>query len=125
ARNDTAVTFTRDGNLFLASLDPRDAGAALVQLTDIGPPASSTPRATVAQSSSQQIARDEELNLIEHLKRQQEVGKADESARSQARSVDTIPQFLLGPQQTVSALQLSGDAAFGRHGAARKADGEP
>jgi dipeptidyl aminopeptidase/acylaminoacyl peptidase len=92
ARNDTAVTFTRDGNLFLMSLDAAGSSPTEVQLTDVSAPADGAPagggrgamgggaagqRGGSAQgqggtTDSQRLLRDEEMKLIEHLKREAE-----------------------------------------------------
>lgn len=96
ARNDTAVTFMRDGNLFLMALDGAASSPAEVQLTDVAAPPSETPAAAAAGArgvtagqrggaqggrgggdqaltESQRLLRQEEQNLIEYLKRQAEV----------------------------------------------------
>jgi acetyl esterase/lipase len=94
ARDETAVTFIRDGNLFLMTLDGAGGGPAEVQLTDI-PPASAGADAGGGQrgatgaiggigprggqgaaqaaggaqpTDSQRVLRQEELALIEHLR---------------------------------------------------------
>jgi len=43
ARNDTAITFMRDGNLFLMTLDGGGAGPAEIQLTDVAAAPDSVP----------------------------------------------------------------------------------
>jgi hypothetical protein len=45
ARNGSAVTFVRDGNLFLLSLDGSSEGPAEVQLTDVTAPGGAAPAA--------------------------------------------------------------------------------
>ncbi|MFI5177542.1 MAG: prolyl oligopeptidase family serine peptidase [Vicinamibacterales bacterium] len=98
ARNDSAVTFTRDGNLFLMSLEASSA-APFEQLTDIVPadtPATAaaanaagrgagggrgggatgrggaTATATATDTESQRYLRDEERSLIDYIRRQAE-----------------------------------------------------
>jgi dipeptidyl aminopeptidase/acylaminoacyl peptidase len=96
ARNDTAVTFVRDGNLYLISLDGTANSPAEVQLTDVAAPANETAtqtggargaaaggrgggqgaRGTTASdqalTESQRILRQEQQNLIDYIKRQAE-----------------------------------------------------
>jgi dipeptidyl aminopeptidase/acylaminoacyl peptidase len=93
ARNDTAVTFMRDGNLYLISLDGTANSPAEVQLTDVVAPASETAvqaggargaaaggrgggqgargaaASEQALTESQRILRQEERNLIDYIKR--------------------------------------------------------
>ena len=97
ARNDTAVTFMRDGNLFLVSLDGAGNGASFAQLTDVvasAPPtaaasASAPVGATAGQgrgraggagaaggdanlTEAQRLLRDQEKQLIEFIRKQAE-----------------------------------------------------
>ena len=58
ARNDTHVTYVRDGNLFLVPIDGR-SGGIVTQLTDVGPK-KTEPRLT----ESQKFLRDEEQELL-------------------------------------------------------------
>ena len=137
ARNDTAVTFVRDGNLFLLSLDGSEQ-PALVQLTDIVPadaPPAAAPAAgqrggdgrggargagqggrdaqsTSAETASQKVLREEELKLIEHLKRLQTERDAARSAGPATTPIEPIARLQLGPRQTLADLQLSGDGTF-------------
>jgi len=101
ARNDTAVTFLRDGNLYLMTLDGAANMPTEVQLTDVVAPPSETPApaATGARGTatglrgggagqgargggdqqlteSQRVLRQEEQNLFEYLKRQAEQRQA-------------------------------------------------
>ena len=95
ARNDTAVTFTRDGNLFLMSLEASSA-APFEQLTDIVPaetPATAaaanangrgagggrgggrggaTATTAATDTESQRYLREEERDLIDYIRRQAE-----------------------------------------------------
>jgi len=59
AKNDTAITYVRDGNLFLVPLD----GAGVQQLTDVGPKRND-PRLT----DSQKFMRQAEEKLLEAVK---------------------------------------------------------
>jgi dipeptidyl aminopeptidase/acylaminoacyl peptidase len=98
ARNDSAVTFLRDGNLFLVSLDGTGNGASFAQLTDVvaaaGPtsaPAAAAAGATVGGrgagdgrgggagrggdanlTEAQRLLRDQEKQLIEFIRKQAE-----------------------------------------------------
>jgi dipeptidyl aminopeptidase/acylaminoacyl peptidase len=98
ARNDTAVTFTRDGNLFIMSLDPKDEATAFAQLTDINVAADTPPAAAAAaagrgatggrgaagaaggrgagtgaagMTDAQRLLAEQERQLMEYLKNQQ------------------------------------------------------
>jgi dipeptidyl aminopeptidase/acylaminoacyl peptidase len=102
ARHDTAVTFMRDGNLFLVPLAPGD-GPAVAQLTDVVPPADATTtaadgqragvggrggrggqasqsaqgsQATTAElTDSQRLLQEENQKLIQYLQQQQQNGQ--------------------------------------------------
>ena len=94
ARNDTAVTYVRDGNLFVVSLDA--ASPALVaQLTDVGPK-KPEPRLT----DSQKFIRDEEEKLIGFLKEQKE----DKKRTKRRTRSDKLPALELQDRQ--SAVDL-------------------
>ena len=101
ARNDTAVTFTRDGNLFIMSLEASTSAdaVAFAQLTDIVPADTTAPAAaanaagragaagqrgggagaaggrgagaTATQTDAQRLLAEQERALIEFLKNQQ------------------------------------------------------
>jgi dipeptidyl aminopeptidase/acylaminoacyl peptidase len=98
ARNDTAVTFTREGNLFIMSLEAAGDAPALAQLTDIvAPEPAAAPatapgarnggaggraggagaaggrgaQATAAQTEAQRLLAEQERALIEFLRNQQ------------------------------------------------------
>jgi dipeptidyl aminopeptidase/acylaminoacyl peptidase len=100
ARNDTAITFVRDNNLFLMSLDGAAGSPVEIQMTDIVAAGASAPTATQAQAArggtgqgrgaaassnqgtrgedqsqteSQRILRQENQDLIAYLKRQAEL----------------------------------------------------
>jgi dipeptidyl aminopeptidase/acylaminoacyl peptidase len=136
ARNDTAVTFIRDGNLFVVSLEAANQ-PALVQLTDIvtadqaGVTAAAgrgaggrggrgagaagqvaqTTQTTAAETEAQRILRQEQLQLIEHLKREAEP-PTGRGARSGGPPSEPIARVLLGPRQTLTDLQLSADERY-------------
>jgi len=99
ARNDTHVTYVRDGNLFILPVDSASSGI-VTQLTDVGPK-KTEPRLT----DSQKFLRDEEEKLIEFLRTQKEQKKKDEE---KARK-DKLPAFELQDRQSAADLMLSPD----------------
>jgi dipeptidyl aminopeptidase/acylaminoacyl peptidase len=99
ARNDTAITYVRDGNLFLVPLDG-GAGAGVQQLIDVAP-RRPEPRLT----DSQKFIRDEQEKLLEAIREQKErKKKADERAKE-----DKLPALELQDRQTAADLMLSPD----------------
>lgn len=150
-RNDTAVTFMRDGNLYLMSLDGSANTPAEVQLTDVVAAAGETPAPAQAAGArggaagrggaggggqgarggsdqtltdSQRILRQEELNLIEYLKRQAELrqqggrgvggrgGRGGGPGGPAGPPAEPIARFQPGARQTVTDLQLSADENY-------------
>lgn len=137
ARGDNAVTFMRDGNLFLMTLDGGGSAPAEVQLTDVvaagdaaatagrgaagGLGATSGRGATPILTDSQRTMRDEERNLIEYLKRQAELrlqgGRGGGGGRGGrggpggpgGATGETIARFQLTARQSVSDMVLSAD----------------
>jgi dipeptidyl aminopeptidase/acylaminoacyl peptidase len=99
ARNDTHVTWTRDGNLFIA---PIDGGASplLTQLTDVAP-RRPEPRLT----DSQRFLRDEEEKLIDFVEKQ----KAEKKKTEDEQKKNRLPTFELQERQTAADLMLSPD----------------
>lgn len=69
ARHETAVTFTRENNLYLVSLDGAMAGGIL-QLTDIEPR-----KRDARDTDSQKFVKTEETQLIEHTRTEAEKKK--------------------------------------------------
>jgi dipeptidyl aminopeptidase/acylaminoacyl peptidase len=99
ARNDTHVTYVRDGNLFIVPVG-QGAGSVVTQLTDVAP-RRTEPRLT----DSQKFIRDEEQKLIEYVReRKQERDQADARAKK-----DKLPSFELQDRQSGSDLMLSPD----------------
>ena len=96
ARRESAVTFTRDNNLFLVPLESGE----LTQLTDVHPK-KRDPRET----ESQKFIKAEEQKLIEHTRIEAEKKKRAEE-KDKARE---LPKFELGERQTADDLQLSAD----------------
>src|SRR5262245_27877189 len=99
ARRETAVTFTRENNLFVVPLDSGE----ITQLTDIQPK-KRDPRET----DSQKFVKAEEQKLIEHTRVEAEKKKKNE-AKEKARA---LPKYELAERQSATDLQLSPD---GRH----------
>ena len=99
ARNDTHVTWTRDGNLFIA---PLEAGTSplLTQLTDVAPR-----RTEPRLSDSQRFLRDEEEKLIDFVEKQ----KAGKKKAEDEQKKNRLPTFELQDRQTASDLMLSPD----------------
>jgi len=102
AKKETAITFTRENNLFIVPLDTSAAGSAgdIVQLTDIAP-RKRDPRET----DSQKFVKAEEQKLIEHTRVEAErKKKAEEKEKKLA-----LPKYELADRQSVQDLQLSPD----------------
>ena len=96
AKNDTAITYVREGNLFIVPVD----GAGVQQLTDVGPK-KIDPRLT----DSQKFMRDEEEKLLEAVKEQKDKKKkADEKDK-----LDKLPALELQDRQAAVDLMLSPD----------------
>jgi dipeptidyl aminopeptidase/acylaminoacyl peptidase len=101
ARNDTHVTYVRDGNLFIVPVD--GGGAAVVsQLADVGPK-----RAEPKLTESQKFLRDEEEKLIGFVRERNEQKKKDEEKAKKNK----LPVFELQDRQTATDLMLSPDEA--------------
>jgi dipeptidyl aminopeptidase/acylaminoacyl peptidase len=99
ARNETHVTFVRDGNLFILPIDPV-AGDLMTQLTDAGPK-KPDPRLT----DSQKYVKAEEGKLIEFVREQAERKRKDEKKQEAA----SLPKLELSEGQTAADLMLSPD----------------
>jgi dipeptidyl aminopeptidase/acylaminoacyl peptidase len=100
ARNDTHVTFTRDGNLFII---PIEAGEGLMQLTDVA-----VKKPDPRQTESQKFLKEEEQKLIEYVKEQAEKKKKDEAKRER----EGLPKVELKEGQSASDLALSPDGEY-------------
>ena len=101
ARNDTHVTYVRDGNLFIVPVDG-GSGALITQLSDVGPKPSE-PRLT----DSQKFLREEEEKLISFVREQKaQKKKAEEKAKP-----DKLPALQLQERQSAVDLMLSPDDA--------------
>ncbi|MGH9330553.1 MAG: prolyl oligopeptidase family serine peptidase [Vicinamibacterales bacterium] len=108
ARNDTHVTFTRDGNLFVVPLSseargperPAPEDGVIVQVTDVA-----VKRPDPRQTDSQKFLKEEEQKLIEHVKEQAEQRKKDEERRLR----EGLPKVDLQDGQSATDLSLSPD----------------
>src|SRR5438132_2199751 len=96
ARRETAITFTRDNNLFIVPLDSGE----IAQLTDVEPH-KRDPRDT----DSQKFIKAEEQKLIEHTRVEAEKKKKTEE-KDKARA---LPKLELAERQSATDLQLSPD----------------
>ena len=103
AHDETAVTFVRDNNLFLAPLGPE--GGGLVQLTDVAP---RRPESRV--TDSQRTARQEETDILDWVEQEQA-----RRERRETRTARRLPaRFELGERQSINdaALSKSGEPGF-------------
>jgi dipeptidyl aminopeptidase/acylaminoacyl peptidase len=96
ARNDTHVTFTRDGNLFIVPV----AEGSLVQLTDVA-----VKKPDPKLTDSQKFLKEEEQKLIEYVKEQAERKKKEEDRRLR----EGLPKVDLKEGQTATDLALAPD----------------
>jgi dipeptidyl aminopeptidase/acylaminoacyl peptidase len=99
-----AVTFVRDQGLYRVWIDraPEQAGTALEQLTDAGPP---KPPAPGTATDSQRFVKAEEAKLLEAV-RDREARKARADARQEAQA---IARITVGERQSVDDLVLAPD----------------
>jgi dipeptidyl aminopeptidase/acylaminoacyl peptidase len=97
ARNETAVTFVRDNNLFVVPLDT----GAIEQLTDV-----QARRQEPRDTEAEKFVKAEEQKLITYTREQTERRKKDEEKRKK----DALPVFEIAPpRQSVQDLMLSPD----------------
>jgi dipeptidyl aminopeptidase/acylaminoacyl peptidase len=101
ARGDTHVTWVREGNLYIAPIDP-GAPAMLTQLTDVAPR-----RAEPRLTDSQRFIRDEEEKLIDFVEKQ----KAEKKKAEDEQKKNKLPSFELQDRQTAADLMLAPDEA--------------
>jgi dipeptidyl aminopeptidase/acylaminoacyl peptidase len=155
ARNDTAVTFVRDNNLFMMTLDAAATPPVEQQLTDIvagdlgaassnnaaagrgaaGGRGAGGGRGTQAVTSgtdtdSQKFLREEERDLIDYLRKQSEGGRQGGGrggrfggAGGNAAAETPIAHVQLGPRQSLSELELSGDGKYAWVGVIERPEG--
>src|SRR4030095_11065586 len=96
ARKESAVTFTRDNNLFLVPLD----NGAIEQLTDV-----TARKRDPRETDSQKFVKAEEQKLIDHTRVEAEKKKkAEEKEKTHA-----LPKYELAERQSAQDLQLSPD----------------
>ena len=101
ARNDTHVTYVRDGNLFVVPVENAGGAASLVtQLTDVAPK-----RAEPRLTDSQKFIKDEEQKLLEYVREQAEQKKRAEEKANKLK----LPSFELQERQSAVDLMLSPD----------------
>jgi dipeptidyl aminopeptidase/acylaminoacyl peptidase len=93
ARNDTAVTFVSQNNLFIVPL----ATGSIEQLTDVKPR-----RRDTRDTDSQKFVREQEAALLQVTKEAAERRKADEEKRKK----DAPAEFEIGERQSVPQLAL-------------------
>jgi dipeptidyl aminopeptidase/acylaminoacyl peptidase len=99
AREDTHVTFVRDGNLFIVPIDPA-APALVTQLTDVRPR-----RAEPRLTGSQEFIKAEEEKLIEFIRERNEQRRK----REEEQKKEQIPALELAERQSATDLMLSPD----------------
>ncbi len=99
ARQETHVTFVRDGGLFIVPL----AGAGVVQLAESGPKA-----ADPKKTASQEALEEQELELFEHVKETRRRRERDEARRER----DALPKLELQARQSASDMQLDGSGRY-------------
>jgi dipeptidyl aminopeptidase/acylaminoacyl peptidase len=102
ARNDTHITYVRDGNLFIVPVggDAAGASALVTQLTDVA-----AKRPDPRLTDSQKFIKDEEQKLIEYLRVQAEQKKRAEDKEKKLK----LPAFELQDRQSAFDLMLSPD----------------
>ena len=134
ARHDTAVTFMRDGNLFIVPVEGTDAPAE-TQLTDVLPASDTTAPAaqrgagagrggrgaaqgtTGELTDAQRLLQEENQKLIQYLQQQggqRGAGGGGRGGRGGAAATGMtapapIVKLQLGPRENVLDLELSGD----------------
>src|SRR5882757_5081283 len=96
ARGESAITFTRDNNLFVVPLDSGE----IAQLTDVQPK-----KREARDTDSQKFIKAEEPKLIEHTRVEAEKKKKTEE-KDKALA---LPKFELADRQSATDLQLSPD----------------
>jgi dipeptidyl aminopeptidase/acylaminoacyl peptidase len=96
ARRESAVTFTRENNLFIVPLDSGE----IAQLTDV-----QSKKRDPRETDSQKFVKTEEQKLIEHTRVEVEKKKKAEE-KDKARA---LPKFELAERQSATDLQLSPD----------------
>ena len=101
ARDETHVTFVRDGNLYLVPVQA-GGGALVTQLTDV-----SAKRPEPRLTDSQKYLKEEEARLIDYTREQIERRKKTEAKRE----AESLPKLELADGQSATDVQLSPDDA--------------
>ena len=96
ARRESAITFTRDNNLFVVPLDSGE----IAQLTDV-----QAKKRDPRDTDSQKFIKAEETKLIEHTRVEAEKKKKTE----EKDKANALPKFELADRQSATDLQLSPD----------------
>ena len=146
-RNDTAITFLRDGNLYSMAIEGAN-DMPLLQLTDISVPEAGAAagqraggagaagrgagagRGNADDTESQRFLREQERSLIDFIKRQSEQntgrggGRGGRGGAADAPpDVTPIPRFALTTRQTLADVQLSFDERYVWIGVTERPDG--
>ncbi len=101
ARNETHVSFLREGALFLIPISG-DGEGALVQVYEAGPK-----KKDPTLTDSQKAVRDEELKLLAYVKK-----TADERKTREAKSeAEALPKIDIAEGETITDAVLSADGA--------------
>jgi dipeptidyl aminopeptidase/acylaminoacyl peptidase len=96
ARHETAVTFTRDNNLYIVPLD----SGSIEQLTDVA-----AKKRDPRETDSQKFIEAEEQTLIAHTK----TAAAKKKKAEDKEKARALPKYELGDHQTATDLQLAPD----------------
>ncbi len=99
ARNETHVTFVRDGGLYLIALDT----GGIQQIAESG---QKTP--DPKKTDSQQALEREELDLLEHVRETKRRRERDQARRDR----DALPKLELRARQTATDLQLDASGRY-------------
>jgi dipeptidyl aminopeptidase/acylaminoacyl peptidase len=110
ARNETAVTFVGQNNLFLVPL----ATGSVQQLTDVRPR-----RRDARDTDSQKYVKDEEQKLIEFTRDAAERRKKAEAKRDK----ESLPEFEISEQQSIQDIVLHPDEVYALLAVAERASG--
>jgi dipeptidyl aminopeptidase/acylaminoacyl peptidase len=103
-RDGKRVSFVRNNNLFVLSLDT----PLIVQVTDIRP-AGSPPPEPKKGTDSQEFIKKEELTLLEIVKTRDQL-RSDAEARRKREN--PRKPYILAPRQVIAGLQLSPDEKY-------------
>lgn len=99
ARNETHVTFVREGGLYLVPLD----GAGVQQVAESG-----TTAPDPKKTGSQAVIADEEAALLAHVRDAKRRREEDEARRKR----EAVPRLEIKARQTATDLQLDGSGKY-------------